>query len=194
MYGPRLLHGQRRVVSVVFVFSRCRRRVRVSVRKRHVFRFISLTASGIRIAWSKFWPPFDFFKYLYSVINTNGWLGSWVVSVLDSGAEWPGFKSQSRRCRVAVFWANCSHPLCHCSPSSKVGSSPLKGCGVTAALAESNGSLPPGLWLTSFAGWLPRTGISSGTLRSVIEYWLPLPLPILMTLNDVESQSPIASF
>ena len=41
---------------------------------------------------------------------------------------------------------------------------------VTAGLAESNGSLPPGLWLTSPAGWLPRTGISSGTLRSVIEY------------------------
>ena len=29
--------------------------------------------------------------------------------------------------------------------------------------------------LTPPAGWLPRTGISSGTLRSVIEYRLPLP-------------------
>ena len=47
---------------------------------------------------------------------------------------------------------------------------------VTAGLAESNGSLPPGLWLTSLKGWLPRTGINSGTLRSVIEYALPLPL------------------
>jgi len=47
--------------------------------------------------------------------------------------------------------------------------------GVTAGLAESNGSLPPGLWLTSLAGWLPRTGIGSGTLRSAIEYGLPLP-------------------
>jgi len=46
---------------------------------------------------------------------------------------------------------------------------------VTAVLAESNGSLRSGLWLTSPAGWLPRTGISSGTLRSVIEYGLPLP-------------------
>ena len=42
-------------------------------------------------------------------------------------------------------------------------------------LAASNGSLPPGLWLTSPAGCLPRTGISSGTLRSVIDYGLPLP-------------------
>ena len=32
-----------------------------------------------------------------------GWLGSRVVSVLDSGAERPGFKSQSRRCRVTVL-------------------------------------------------------------------------------------------
>jgi len=31
-----------------------------------------------------------------------GWLGSRVVSVLDSGAEGPGFKSQQRRCRVTV--------------------------------------------------------------------------------------------
>ena len=32
-----------------------------------------------------------------------GWLGSRVVSVLDSGAEGPGFKSQSQRCRVTVL-------------------------------------------------------------------------------------------
>jgi len=46
----------------------------------------------------------------------------------------------------------------------------------TAGPAESNGSLPPGLWFTSPAGWPPRTGISSGTLRSVIKYGRPLPL------------------
>jgi len=32
-----------------------------------------------------------------------GWLGSRVVSVLDSGAEGSGFKSQQRRCRVTVL-------------------------------------------------------------------------------------------
>ena len=31
------------------------------------------------------------------------WLGSRVVSVLDSGAVGPGFTSQSRRCRVTVL-------------------------------------------------------------------------------------------
>ena len=42
----------------------------------------------------------------------------------------------------------------------------------TAGLAESYGSLPPGLWFTLTAGWLPRTRISSGTLCSVIKYGL----------------------
>jgi len=32
-----------------------------------------------------------------------GWLGSRVVSVLDSCAEGPGFKSQSRRCQATVL-------------------------------------------------------------------------------------------
>ena len=49
----------------------------------------------------------------------------------------------------------------------------LRAVRVTAGLVERNGSLPPGLWLTSPAGWLPRTGISSGTLRSAIKYGLP---------------------
>jgi len=31
------------------------------------------------------------------------WLGNRVVSVLDSRAEGPGFKSQSRRCHVTVL-------------------------------------------------------------------------------------------
>ena len=54
----------------------------------------------------------------------------------------------------------------------------LRVAGATAGLAESNGSLPRGLWLTAPAGWLPRTGISSETLRSVIEYGLSLPFCI----------------
>ena len=33
---------------------------------------------------------------------------------------------------------------------------------------------------TSPAGWLPRTGISSGTIRSVIEYGLPLPFYVFL--------------
>ena len=41
-----------------------------------------------------YWPP---------TIGRGVWLGSRVVSVLDSGAEGPGFKAQPRRCRVTVL-------------------------------------------------------------------------------------------
>jgi len=37
------------------------------------------------------------------VTRNRGWLGSRVVSVLDSREEEPGFKSQSLRCRVTVL-------------------------------------------------------------------------------------------
>ena len=68
----------------------------------------------------------------------------------------------------------------HCASvhqAAKLVAALLRVVGVTAGLAESyvNGSLLPGLWLTSPACWLPRAGISSGSLRSLIEYGLPLP-------------------
>ena len=53
-----------------------------------------------------------------------GWLGSRVVSVLDSGAEGPGFKSQPRLCRVTVL-GKLFTPIV---PGGKNGSSTLKGC------------------------------------------------------------------
>ena len=37
------------------------------------------------------------------IVPPTAWLGSRVVSVLDSGAEGPGFKSQPRCCRVTVI-------------------------------------------------------------------------------------------
>ena len=101
---------------------------------------------------------------------------------MDSGAEGPGYKSQSRRCRVTVLGKMfTSIVLVH--QEAKSLAALLRVAAVTAGLAESNGSLPPGLWLTSPAGWLPRTWISSGTLRSVIEYGLPLPLPLRLPLQ-----------
>ena len=103
----------------------------------------------------------------------QGWLGSQVVSVLDSGAEGPGFKSQPRRCRVTVLGKLFTPIVRHCA--AKLVAALLRVAGVTAGLAESNGSLPPGLWLTPPEGWLPRTVISSGTLRSVIKYGLHSP-------------------
>jgi len=48
----------------------------------------------------RYWYRFDIKNTMYW---SAGWLGSRVVSVLDSGAEGPGFKSQSRRCRITVL-------------------------------------------------------------------------------------------
>jgi len=42
-------------------------------------------------------------RTIFALYQEIGWLGSQVVSVLDSGAEGPGFKSQPRRCRVTVL-------------------------------------------------------------------------------------------
>jgi len=69
--------------------------------------------------------------------------------------------------------------------AAKLVAALLRVARVTAGLAESNGSLPPGLWLTSPAGWLPRTGISYGTLLSAIEYGLPLPFFLISEEADV---------
>ena len=101
-------------------------------------------------------------------------VSSRVVSMLDSGAQGPGFKSQPRCCRVSLRQTVHTHPA-SVHQATKLVAALLRVARVTVSLAESNGSLPPGLWLTSPAGWLPRTGISSGTLRSAIEYGLPLP-------------------
>ena len=113
----------------------------------------------------------DFYHAVLWATFIPGRLGSRVVSVLESGAEGPGFKSQSRRCLRQTVHTHCASV----HQAAKLVAALLTVVRVTAGLAESNGSLPPGLWLTSPAGWLPRTGISSETLRSVIEYGLPLP-------------------
>ena len=66
--------------------------------------------------------------YYMRPIGTDGWLSSRVVSVLDSGAEGPGFKSQSRRCRVTVL-GKLFTPIVPLFIKHQIGSSPLKGCG-----------------------------------------------------------------
>ena len=76
-------------------------------------------------------------------------------------------------------WASCLHTCASVTKQYNLVPANGRWCSaageVTAGLTESNGSLPPGLWLRSPAGWLPRTGISSGTPRSyrVWDYILP---------------------
>ena len=73
------------------------------------------------------------------------WLGSRVVSVLDSGAEGPGFKFAA-----ATLSGNSLRQTVHTHCASvhqaaKLVAAPLRVVRVTAGLAESNGSLPPGI-------------------------------------------------
>jgi len=72
--------------------------------------------------------------------------------VLDSGAEGPGFKSQPRRCRVTLTLTitlglrqtvHTHRASVH--QTAKLVAALLRVAGVTAGLAESNGSLPSGL-------------------------------------------------
>ena len=69
-----------------------------------------------------------------------------MVSVLDSGAEGPGFKSQPRRCRITVLGCSLFTPIVPLfNQAAKLVAALLVVAEVTAGLVESNGSLPPGL-------------------------------------------------
>ena len=109
--------------------------------------------------------------------------GIWTYTLGGSVAEWLACWTQAQKVRVQIAAANLRQTVhtrrgsVHQAAKFVAALALLRVAEVTAGLAESNGSLPPGLWLTSPAGWLPRTGISSGTLRSAVEYGLPLPLP-----------------
>ena len=75
----------------------------------------------------------------------HGWLGSRVVSLLDSGAEGPGFKSQPRCCRVTSLKQTVHTHCASAHQAGKLVAAFLRVAGGTAGLAESNGSLPTGL-------------------------------------------------
>ena len=66
-------------------------------------------------------------------------------SVLGSGAEGPGLKSQSRRCRVTVLGKLFTPIVPLFTKQQKLVAAVLRVAGVTAGVAEGNGSLPPGL-------------------------------------------------
>jgi len=66
----------------------------------HVTTRITLTC---RWTWKLATKCARFTHYVLIGHYDLGWLGSRVVSMLDSGAERPGFKSQRRRCRETVL-------------------------------------------------------------------------------------------
>ena len=65
--------------------------------------------------------------------------------MLDSGADGPGFKSQPRRCLVTVLGKLFTQIGASVHQAAKLVAALLRVAGVTVGLAESNGSLPPGL-------------------------------------------------
>jgi len=88
-------------------------------------------SSGVKILLRDKIPDFHLSGFR-EIVNRrlhqkSGRLGSRVDSMLDSFAEGPEFKSQSRRCRVTVL-GKLFTPIVS-SPSSETGSSPIKGCG-----------------------------------------------------------------
>jgi len=91
------------------------------------------------VSWiNKTKMPEKLFKIVYCTV---GWLCSRVLSVLDSGAEGPGFKSLSGNSLRQTVHTHCASV----QQAAKLVATLLRVVGVTAGLAESNGSLPPGL-------------------------------------------------
>jgi len=87
-------------------------------------------------------PRFGFcwlFTYL-------GWSSSRVLSVLDSGAEGLGSNRSRDAVGITVLVRQTVHT--HCASvhqAAKLLAALLRVAGVTAGMAESNGSLPPGI-------------------------------------------------
>jgi len=97
--------GQRAIkrVCVCVCCSRCRFQPHDCV----IIRFVESIQSAFKCcSCHDDYTSYDHYQSTNQLATPNvcgGWLGSRVVSVLDSGAEGPGFKSQPRRCRVTVM-------------------------------------------------------------------------------------------
>ena len=77
--------------------------------------------------------------FMRSTVAKGGSVAEWLAD-----AEGPGFKSQSRRCRVTVL-GKLFTPIVTVHQAAKLVAALLRVARLTAGLAESNGSLPPGL-------------------------------------------------
>jgi len=103
----------------------------------------------------------------YTCGSVADWLACWTQAQ-------KGLGSNRSRDAVGNSLRQTAHIICaSLHQAAKLVAALLRVVWVTAGLVQSNSSLPLGLWLASPAGWLPRTGISSRTLRSVIKYGLP---------------------
>ena len=105
-----------------------------------------------------------------------------LIKLKQSATMMPSFSDENSYWRSVIvelfnflnfyerLWACCLYPCA--SITEQYNLVPAKwrwrSGEVTAGLAESNGSRPRGLWLRSSAGWLPRTGISSGARSKLV--------------------------
>jgi len=80
------------------------------------------------------------------ILKNRQKLGSRVVSVLDSGAEWPAWVQIAAATLTGNSLRQTVHTYCaSVHQAAKLVAALLRVARVTAGLAESNGSLPPGL-------------------------------------------------
>ena len=96
--------------------------------------------------------------------HTWMWLGSGVVSVLDSGAEGSGFKSQPRRCRVTVL-GKLFTPILPLFTKQQIGSSPVKS---DLSVAWWRNGQRVGLATPKVAGSTPGLALSGNNLGQVV--------------------------
>jgi len=106
---------------------------------------LDITVADLRLELTHAHPPeVKPYHTVYLIrLEAIGWLGSRVVSMLDSGAEGLGFKSQS-----TTLSGNSLRQTVHTHrvhQAEKLVAALLTVAGVTAGLAESNGSLPSSL-------------------------------------------------
>ena len=148
-----------------------RLRCAISTSVRH---FLSFTASPPAASVSTMTTASKYVMkcVIWLLYHNQGWLGSRVVSMLDSGTGWVQIAAASLLGNSLRQTVHIHHASVH--QAAKLVAALLRVARVTPGLAESNGSVPPGLWLTSYPGLLPRTGITSGNLCSVIDYELTL--------------------
>ena len=130
----------------------------------HFHRFCLLDGSHIRSSHCYAGQLAEFYDIVH--IHLDGLVAEWLECWTQAQ------KGLGSNCSLRQT-IHTHHASVH--QAAKLVAALLRVARVTAGLAESNGSLPPGLWLTSPAGWLPKTRISSGTLHSAVEYGLPLP-------------------
>ena len=97
-----------------------------------------------------------------------------MVSVLDTCAEGPGFKSQSRRCRVTVL-GKLFTPIVPLFTKQQLVAALLRVARVTAGLAESNGSYRRVYDLRHLQAGCQEPGLAPEPIRSVIEAGIPVP-------------------